>query len=628
MKKIIVILLYIIVAVSIYAQKEGNSLRVFSKKATYNHSVLLSEIDSITYDNAKLLQIVHGKNNLEFPITQIDSVVYQEKVKFSEIDVNESFKAIIAEDGKALLYGKDSIGNYVLQYGEYDYYNNKWIEESVFLVQYDTEDNPIAIKTANGLFLSERNEDGTINVLSVNEDGSYKIIASHIDLSDSHLSRGANIRKAPSNYSVVATYIGTAVTLASYITSGEAGITGVISGLGAIGSLVGGNAGFAVSGASDAFFLAGGSIASLFTLGLATTVQLHEWARRLQEERVGDWNIEIVSVHQITRKECEITYYISGINSSPKGSPVFSLSFIDANTHQYINKGLYVAHNGIYTHKFNIEKGGKYSAKMMLYDQSLPCIFKFSNLKDFYMADISLNNIKIGNDYSYKNGSVDYNLTVSLSGNKENLTDAAEYGYYISFSNTIPIYTKVNLTSSNVESTKVIQVNREDFFEKNYNTFHAEASEYKIGAYAKLKNGDIITFGERKIEGLVYDKKPNIKYTSASLSSVTETNRKTDDNGVTTIYYKAVAKLGWEDQGSFWIDYAFRKTSDGGQGNSFSPSDGTGTVTYTWSYSSNSFHSKESWYEIHLINGGTKTSSNKVLFSGSPSNPRVSVIGY
>ena len=141
MKKIVYLFFLNIVAVSIYAQKEGNSLRIFSEDATYNHSVLISEIDSITYDNSNHLQIVYRKNNiLEFPITKIDSVVYQEKIKFSEIDVNESIKAIIAEDGKALLYGRDSIGNYVLQYGEFDFKNNKWVEESVFLVQYDSDD--------------------------------------------------------------------------------------------------------------------------------------------------------------------------------------------------------------------------------------------------------------------------------------------------------------------------------------------------------------------------------------------------------------------------------------------------------------------------------------------------------
>ena len=113
MKKLVLTLLAFITATISIAQSNGNALRVYSDNSSYNHSVKAAEIDSITYDYDHQLQKVYANGNLlSFPISEVDSVVFQEKLNYTIVnEIVENMNGILSEDGKALLYGEDSEGN-------------------------------------------------------------------------------------------------------------------------------------------------------------------------------------------------------------------------------------------------------------------------------------------------------------------------------------------------------------------------------------------------------------------------------------------------------------------------------------------------------------------------------------
>lgn len=169
----------------------------------------------------------------------------------------------------------------------------------------------------------------------------------------------------------------------------------------------------------------------------------------------------------------------------------------------------------------------------------------------------------------------------------------------------------------------VLPIPKDKFDVVNDNSFTATSNSFAFAAYAvdKDSNKEKDVYSEYPV---VYNEAPEISFSSPSVVSTTE-ETKTDNDGNSVIYYTTICKWNWEDKGSFWVNSVFRKDSHGGQGDTFSPSDGTGTVNYRWTYTASSFREKEIWYEIHLNNEQVMTSTNKILISGSPGYPTISI---
>lgn len=169
----------------------------------------------------------------------------------------------------------------------------------------------------------------------------------------------------------------------------------------------------------------------------------------------------------------------------------------------------------------------------------------------------------------------------------------------------------------------VLPIPKDKFDVVNDNSFTATSNSFAFAAYAVDKDGN----KEKDVYSeypVVYNEASEISFSSPSVVSTTE-ETKTGNDGNSVIYYTTICKWNWEDKGSFWVNSVFRKDSHGGQGESFSPSDGTGTVNYRWTYTASSFREKEIWYEIHLNNEQVLTSTNKILISGSPGAPTISI---
>ena len=211
----------------------------------------------------------------------------------------------------------------------------------------------------------------------------------------------------------------------------------------------------------------------------------------------------------------------------------------------------------------------------------------------------------------------------------DSLDDVEDWGVYYEVGGQTQIASATWSTSKINDDIRLeIDVPRSSFDYYDYNNFVATKT-ISIGVFKKLVNTlsvydyDFYEYGDMSECELVYDHKPSIAYTSATIKSCS-ISEYDSENGYCR--YNTVVEFGWVDEGTFWMDSASRVSSDGKTGQPFSPSDGSGTSTYIWSYSNKSFKSKSSWYEIHLIDGQVINSANRIYLSGSPSSPTASVI--
>ena len=224
-------------------------------------------------------------------------------------------------------------------------------------------------------------------------------------------------------------------------------------------------------------------------------------------------------------------------------------------------------------------------------------------------------------------------MNVFLKGSDEGLGDIQQFGYYTRYSNSIPDYKQVSYLSTIFESTPLtyeLPIEREGFFEenRNYNTFEAKATGYYIGAYVVLKNGNIVTIDEQEIEGLIYKQKPSITFTSVSVNS-TEVTSYDEENDVTR--YKTQYSFDCDIKGTFWFNtIQFQIYSDhwnNNWSNQTVSDDGSYTMNGNMTYGSNSSMNHTGFYQMYLHNGGTKSSSNSLIFGGVPGNPSISIGG-
>lgn len=659
MKKLLFTLIALCATVSISAQSV-KSIRINGQDQQQKY-VAISEIDSITHNLQDQHQMLWSKGySTPISLSDIESVSFENnEVTYSYVEnFIDSLNAIFINDGYVALFGVQKsegeniseLFNRLVTISKIDYETGTIDETKNIAILVDSLNNPSIIATEDYTYFISNLTENTFDCVIMTGDDTweYKNIPYSYTHNEANSRRSdpkranGDIASSPvppfslddlTNSIGMGTALGTAITAT---TNGER----VSAGLGIIGSFADafgyGEAGLFLSGLSDAAVKAlGGS-----TLALAGYL----WDRNYKFilEHIGPWYVGIQSIEQTGRKSCTAKYSIDGIKSVKDGHPIVQLSIYhsDKNRHSGIKERIVQlgnAENG--SHEYTIEnlEAGYYKIYLSVIDDCHRAMnIRISTYPEILvrMYDIGIDRYEVQDNPSYSNGTVNFKMDVYLKGSEGGLgNDVQQFGYYTRYSNATPDYQQVSNFSSIFESTPLtceLPIEREGFFEenRNYSTFEAKATGYYIGAYIVLKNGNIVTFDEQEIEGLIYKQKPSIKYTSANIISVSETNRKTDDDGNTTIYYTTITRYGWEDKGSFWMDSAYRKSSDGGQGQPFSPSDGTGTVNYTWSYSTNSFKSKESWYEIRLTNGNTMTSSNRIRFSGSPSSPSVSVVGY
>ena len=643
MKKLFFTLIALCASVSINAQSI-KSIKINSQDKQQKY-IAISEIDSITYNVDKQLQTLWSDGyDTSFSLTDIESVSFESnEIKYSYVEnFVDSLNAIFSNEGYAAVFGGFDIPTSAdvtsteraIYVTKADLHAGTIDESDATLVVVDSTDVPTQIISKNGIMRLSVLENGHFCCLyKLNRQDEWTEIED-IDLDAAQ----ARSRFAPQR---------------SMATGGVSNFTiaSVLKALSIVGSLKGclqsaynnnfndlysnGLGFFGNYIENDEVSVGAGLISAGLTKSLGSGILsiLQYTGEKIADgpiKYLGPVRLAIEDVGQSSRKACSITYTVTGLHEYGMAN---SWLYFELYKGQKRIDTIYLpSENGTATKTINNLEPGQYGVVLHIKTKKYHWEYTTYPTVNFTIFDLGLDRYEIEDNPSYSNGTVNFKMNVFLKGSDEGLGDIQQFGYYTRYSNSIPDYKQVSHLSTIFESTPLtyeLPIEREGFFEenRNYSTFEAKATGYYIGAYVVLKNGNIVTIDEKEIEGLIYKQKPSIRYTSAAITSVAETNRKTDDDGNTIIYYTTSTKYGWEDKGSFWMDSAYRKSSDGGQGQPFSPSDGTGTVNYTWSYSSNSFKSKELWYEIRLTNGQTMTSSNKIRFSGYPANPSVSVVG-
>ncbi len=524
MKKHILTLLSVIFVALSYAQSSGNTLRFYSDNSSYNHSVKASEIDSITYDYDYQLQKVYANEKiLSFPLSEVDSVVFQDKLNYTVVnEIVDGMDGIFAEDGKVLLYGEDSEGNNVMQYGEFDFVTKTWKEESMFVIQVNDDGMPISFITKDLAYVLTYNFGDSFDVISFNENGTCEVIATNLSISNK--SRAYGVRRAPS-FGDVGGWVGNGLTVWNLISEIKAGGVALSTGLNALGALVGfGSAtgGFLIGGTGDILALLKSGASGFYGGALTLATYLAQKSREFQLNHLGDWKISVISVQQKTRTQCEVTYSIAGINIDIEGNPRHRLLLRDPQN-KYTTYDLGVAENGVFTKLIDISSPGDYSVEMSLYDECHKFIRQLTYpAAKFYMADLGIEKVEV-QDYYYADEMVTYDLSIFLSGDKESLHDAKEYGYYIRYRDSYDYqFTEVNLSTifASTESTKSLAIAK-NLFEMDYSNLKAECTDYKVGAYVILKDGTLIFFDEQDIE-FIYDEHPEVHTGEASSVSQTQ----------------------------------------------------------------------------------------------------------
>ncbi len=524
MKKYILTLLSVIFVALSYAQSSGNTLRFYSDNSSYNHSVKASEIDSITYDYDYQLQKVYANEKiLSFPLSEVDSVVFQDKLNYTIVnEIVDGMDGIFAEDGKVLLYGEDSEGNNVMQYSEFDFVTKTWKEESMFVIQVNDDGMPISFITKDLAYVLTYNSGGSFDVISFNENGTCEVIATNLSISNK--SRAYGVRRAPS-FGDVGGWVGNGLTVWNLISEIKAGGVALSTGLNALGALVGfGSAtgGFLIGGTGDILALLKSGASGFYGGALTLATYLAQKSREFQLNHLGDWKISVISVQQKTRTQCEVTYSIAGINIDIEGNPRHRLLLRDPQN-KYTTYDLGVAENGVFTKLIDISSPGDYSVEMSLYDECHKFIRQLTYpAAKFYMADLGIEKVEV-RDYYYADEMVTYDLSIFLSGDKESLYDTKEYGYYIRYRDSYDYqFTEVNLSTifASTESTKSLAIAK-NLFEMDYSNFKAECTDYKVGAYVILKDGTLIFFDEQDIE-FIYDEHPEVHTGEASSVSQTQ----------------------------------------------------------------------------------------------------------
>lgn len=396
------------------------------------------------------------------------------------------------------------------------------------------------------------------------------------------------------------------------------------AGIGAIGTVLGGEAGLTLGGISDALT---GSLRNSY---LALAGYMWSENQKFILNHIGPWHISIESVEQTDRNTCLVGYTIDGIWDDCEGKPRVYLNCQNSDKNKHTGKveqalELGYAVNGYHEVEIKNLKAGYYLIEMRLYDEC----HKVTNLSIrtyppilLQMADLELSKYEIEENPLYKNGAVNFKMNIFLKGNEDGLKDIQQFGYYIKYANAIN-YKEVKNLSSIFESTPLtyeLSIPRDGFSDEtiNYTTFEAKPSiDYYIGVYVVLKNGNIVHFDEETIEGLVYDRKP-----SFTISNIVVTDRGPYSDGTGRDSYMSYT-VDYSVDGGLFVSEIYEKygehwTSSGAEYLVFNEFDDNttktrgGTINYD---SENTKASPISFFAI-LKNGNKHQFNQGMTFQG------------
>lgn len=650
MKKFIIILITLCATITVFAQSI-KSIRINGQDQ--QQYVAISQIDSITYDVGSQLQILWSKNNkTPISISDIESISFENnEVTYSYLEnIVDSIDAVFTEDGYVALFGvqkaQDSdniseIYNRFVTICKIDYETGIIDESKKVSILVDSLNNPSIIAMDDYTYFISNITENTFDCIIMSGDDTWEYKS--IPYSYTHSSAKCRMVQAtrangdiassptpPFGFNNLTDCIGMGNALGTAITATTNGER-ISAGLGIVGSFAGlfnGEAGLLLSGLSDAV------VKSLGGSALAVAGYLWDRNYKFILKHIGPWYVGIQSVEPSGRRACKIQYNISGINANPEGHPKLKLLCQNQKTKKYQTVEMGDANNGHHTFELENLEPGKYNIEIRMYDDCHRamniCVMTYPAIEvDVY--DLGLDRYEVEEDPAYINGCVNFKMKVYLKGSDEGLGDIQQFGYYTRYSNAYPDYKEVSHLSTIFESTPLtydLPIEKEGFFEENkdYNAFEATAKEYYIGVYLVLKNGNIVTYDEQEIEGLVYKQKPSLTFTSASLGG-TETY--TDENGEP--YYCATEiNATYIAKGTFWVNTTDlvviqgTATDNVGYWETLNDGESPFSVYYQYPYGGDNLSAFK--FDMVISEDNRISSTNAIQVSGSPYVTNIAII--
>lgn len=230
---------------------------------------------------------------------------------------------------------------------------------------------------------------------------------------------------------------------------------------------------------------------------------------------------------------------------------------------------------------------------------------------------------------SYNDGNVKVSMNHELEIDESAVKNYSDYGLYYRNLTTNEVKRKSLLNNNVTTITTSIEVPRDEF-NADWSNYVATCSNYEFGTYAKDQDGNSSYFEPVK-RTIVYDQKPELKITSATITSHEITSQETDKDGNVTIYYKTNAELKYDRSGIFWIDYIWKQAGAGWTNFNESKTITNDKIDATYSgyytYSNKTKDPCIGYFDIYLRNGNVIQSTNQVLFEpNGGNNPKISVV--
>ena len=644
MKKLFLSIVALCATISVCSQSV-KSIRINGQDQKQKY-ISISDIDSITYDVENQCQVVWANGmDRKFQLSEIESVSFESfDTKYSYFEnIDEGLDAIYTKDGYVAIFGIKNIP---------DLSNNNEEERILYISKVDEEGNvdesdattvivdstyfPVRIVGNEMNVVLSKKDDNHFDCLFYNQNTDEWEESKNLEI----LSILTNSQSASRPMRAMATGGSTNFNLTNAITALSAlrNVSGTITaeGIGKVAPGVGLFGDAASAGGLDEVGLSIGVTVAGNWVGalIAAAGYISSEYDKLKQRVFGkDIKISIEDIKQTNRKSFTVSYSVDGLNERGLTHSGLFFSLLNYNKMQR-SVIILPTKNGYDEKHFTDMNAGSYEIDMTLISKEYPFLrYVTKPTIEFAIFDLGLDRYEIEDNPSYSNGTVNFNMNVFLKGSDEGLGDIQQFGYYTRYSNSIPDYKQVSYLSTIFESTPLtyeLPIEREGFFEenRNYNTFEAKATGYYIGAYVVLKNGNIVTIDEQEIEGLIYKQKPSITFTSVSVNS-TEVTSYDEENDVTR--YKTQYSFDCDIKGTFWFNtIQFQIYSDhwnNNWSNQTVSDDGSYTMNGNMTYGSNSSMNHTGFYQMYLHNGGTKSSSNSLIFGGVPGNPSISIGG-
>jgi len=434
----------------------------------------------------------------------------------------ESDKVDVLTDGKEYLYfvERDTLTQgQIIKGSRFDSQTSKWSETEANVAYIDSLGRMTSLVMDGAICNFYNYTESTCDIALIHADGTIDCYE-NVSIPDNN-SRNVSSRndETISNTLSVVSIVRSSVKLAMEICENPKTLNTAFAAWDYLNDIIGGGVKFVSSTASmGTQFKLMNLKPDLFSL----LVYLIESGRTLSdfltEQLIGNWELELVDVHQVSAHAAEATFMISGIKDDSVLKKNGSIWYKNTKSND-ANAIPFEVKNDSYKMMLPLNSHGTFTGTVTLsanYGFFIQKNFKFNA---YYL---SLKNVHVDEEALFVDGKVRFNLALNIEGDESTFKGISQFGYYITYEGNTPEYFELkNLKDYQLlPKFHTFAAGREMFFEKDidYTNFTAELTGYQIGVYVYDKGkGLLYTFDERPLEGMIYKRKPKFEISNIQI---------------------------------------------------------------------------------------------------------------